>query len=66
MNSYVARSFSGIDKYLPSALLYIFNNMVVYFFMQRNHTKASIFHIDTFLRGPYLDATKLFEALTLL
>ena len=45
------------------AFPFIFNYMVVFFFMQENHTEAFIFHIDTFLRGAYLGSTKLFEAL---
>ena len=35
-------------------------SMVACFFMLGSHTKALIFHINTFLRGAYLDTTKLF------
>ena len=48
---------------LHFAFPFIFNYMVVFIF---SHIKAIIFHIEIFLRGAYLDATKLFEVLKLL
>ena len=45
------------------AFPFIFDCMVIFLFMNGNHTEELLFHI---LREAYLDATKLLDALVLL